>query len=229
MRLLTPPDANTKIRKNRILTYGLSLAPHRMGGPETVCPSSTAGCRSTCLVFSGRARIFPQVIISRVQKTQFFWADRPGFIRQLNREIGQAIRLNGRKKIAFRLNVFSDIAWESLSGSPIAAFPKTTFYDYTKIDTRYRQYLEGNFPANYSLTFSRSEENESTCLDFLRQGGTVSLVTAGDALRGWYRGYPIVSGDATDYRPDDPVGHWIGLRVKGSQKTKVTKRSNFAV
>lgn len=229
MRLLTPPDGNVKIRKNRIPTYGLSLAPHRMAGQTSVCPSSTVGCRATCLVFSGLSAVFPRIMIRRIEKTKWFHADQPAFLRQLNREIGQAVRLHGRK-VAFRLNVFSDIDFENLPDSPVLGFPRTQFYDYTKISQRYANFLRGDFPTHYHLTFSRSEKNEPECLDFLARGGTVSLVRASDEARNWYRGYPIVSGDSTDFRPDDPPSHWLSLLAKGSKKTKETaKRTEFAV
>lgn len=223
MRLLTRPKGNTKFKKSHVRIYGLSLAPAKMASSTTVCPSSTPGCRATCLVFSGMAQAFPMVLHGRILKTQLFFSNQEKFMVTLNNEIASVKHREGRRKLAFRLNVFSDIAWETIPDSPIVRFPHVQFYDYTKIPSRYEKFLAGqNWPANYHLTFSRSEKNEKECLDFLRMGGTVSLVYDRHSPIETYLGFPVAEGDSTDYRPDDPPGHWIGLRSKGTLKIRAT-------
>ena len=51
---------------------------------------------------------------ARIQKTRFWFADRPGFLALLARDLAKVQRLATRhgKLAAVRLNVFSDIPWE---------------------------------------------------------------------------------------------------------------------
>lgn len=218
MPLLTASDENAKFAKSEVKIFGLSLAPHKMGGGQSVCSHSTVGCRTTCIVFSGLSRVFPRILIARIDKTQQFFADKSLFVDKLNREIASVLR-NHSEKVAFRLNVYSDLSWEEMPQSPILRFPQTQFYDYTKIPERYSAFLSGRWPENYHLTFSRSEKNESDCLAFLRNGGTVSMVHAPVSKYGKYLGFPVATGDETDYRPADNLpGHWLALRTKGSQE-----------
>ena len=73
-------------------------------------------------------------------------------MRQLVKEISNAIKLASKKnmKPCFRLNLTSDIAWESqkFNGTKIMdIFSDVQFYDYTKSVKRVEKYLNGNFPA----------------------------------------------------------------------------------
>jgi hypothetical protein len=119
----------------------------------------------------------------------------------------------------FRLNGTSDIRWETIPctrdgerfPNVMEAFPHLTFYDYTKLPNR------RNIPANYHLTFSRSESNENRLAGVVRRGLNVAVVFAGD-LPETYRGLPVVSGDDTDLRFLDPKGCIVGLTAKGEAK-----------
>ena len=92
---------------------------------------------------------------ARIQKTRFWFSDREVFLELLTRDLEKVQRLATRhgKLAAVRLNVFSDIPWERFLD--LDRFPQVQFYDYTKIPARL-----GRTPANYYLTFSRSEDNE---------------------------------------------------------------------
>ena len=96
---------------------------------------------------------------ARVQKTRFWFSDRPGFLELLARDLEKVQRLAHRhgKLAAVRLNVFSDIPWERFLD--LDRFQGVQFYDYTKVVARL-----GRTPANYHLTFSRSEDNEPAAL-----------------------------------------------------------------
>jgi hypothetical protein len=99
--------------------------------------------------------------------------------------------------------------------------PSIQFYDYTKVPARMRRYLAGKLPANYSLTFSRSEKNEAECLSVLAQGGNVAVVFAtrkGEPLPATWHGYRVIDGDLSDVRYLDPRNVVVGLRAKGSAK-----------
>src|SRR5262247_4701396 len=140
-------------------------------------------------------------------------SDRAGFLAQLSAELD---RLNKRarkgRKIAVRLNGTSDLPWHRWID--LARWESLVFYDYTKVARRFGDAL----PANYSVTFSRSESNEGEALAVLARGGNVAAVFAGDLPETW-QGYPLVQGDAHDLRFLDPRGgHVVGLTAKGSAK-----------
>ena len=247
MNLLTPGSFQTKLRKSEteeFAVYSLSLAPADYAGRKTVCPHSTADCRLACVggPGSGLANTWPSVLISRTQKTLFFFDDREGFLAQLNKEIRAAEhreRKNGKIPV-IRLNAFSDLTWERFqipneSGKNVFdANPGCIFYDYTKILARGKTQL----PPNYYLCFSFSGTNAPGCLDLLHLGQNVSVVFAQNgegfsgngALRqrlparyrlpGSAHQWTVEDGDQTDLRHTDRrqtrsgVGRIIGLRLK---------------
>ena len=88
-------------------------------------------------------------------------------------------------------------------------------------------YLSGRFPSNYSLTFSRSENNEAKCLDVLAKGGNVAVVFRTKELPSTWQGYKVVNGDKNDLRFLDPKGVVIGLYAKGKKARNDT--SGFVV
>ncbi len=99
-------------------------------------------------------------------------------------------------------------------------FHDVVFYDYTKIKTRYLKFIDGKFPTNYTLTFSRSENNEKDCLEALKKGGACAIVFENlkKAIKTGYLGIPVCNGDLHDYRIHDKPGKWIGLSFKGNKK-----------
>jgi len=143
------------------------------------------------------------------------------FLSTLSENIASLIAKSAKSKMrpAVRLNGTSDIAWER-SGL-MDKFPSVPFYDYTKNPLRFAQFLNGKLPANYRLTFSRSETNEAQCLEFLARGGNVSVVFRKSLPKTW-KGYPVVNGDETDLRFLDPKGVVVGLVAKGKAKNDVS-------
>jgi hypothetical protein len=84
-------------------------------------------------------------------------------------------------------------------------------------------------PANYDLTFSRSERNEADCLEVLRQGGRVAAVFAtrrGRPLPKTWQGFRVIDGDKHDLRFLDRGGIVVGLRAKGKARAD---RSGFVI
>lgn len=225
MKLLS--DANPKIQKGTakgFLTFIMHLAPGSLSG-KNVCPGASAGCLFSCLNTAGRGR-FDNIQAARIRKTQWFFQDREGFMLQLVKDIKSGIRKAERLGLVpvFRLNGTSDIRWETVKvGSHkniFEMFPNTQFYDYTKLANR------RNIPANYHLTFSRSESNDHLLSEAMENGMNVAVVFStkkGKDLpmyvpNGIYEPIPVVDGDETDLRFLDPAVSIVGLRAKGAAK-----------
>lgn len=221
-RLLGKGDDNVKLAKSDkaqrgYLTFGLSLAPAMTSGYQT-CPHASAGCMKACIFTSGHAQVFKSIGQSRIAKTRAWFQSRELFKAMLLRDIRAAIRkgTKERKRVAIRLNVFSDIPWERVFPDLFTMFPKVQFYDYTKNVQRAIAHAQGAFPANYHLTFSRSETNERDCLNVLANNGSVTVVFDKKTLPTTWNGFAVVNGDETDLRFMDKRGAIIGLYAKGA-------------
>lgn len=230
MKLLT--TGNPKLMKGQkkgYLSFVLHLAPSNLSG-YNVCPMASEGCRAACLNTAGRGGIFKKgettnvIQQARIRKTIMFFEQRDAFMQQLVDDILEGIRKADRENMipVFRLNGTSDIRWETIPVSDwnkdgivwfeniMQMFPNIQFYDYTKLVNR------RNIPANYHLTFSRSEENGNNAEAMLARGFNVAVVF--DALPTRYLNVPVISGDDTDLRFLDPKGVIVGLKAKGKAK-----------
>ena len=221
--------SNTKTLKGEALgyqTYIMHLAPSTLSGYQ-VCPMASAGCASACLNLSGMGR-FSNVQAARIAKTKYFFEDRDAFLAQLVKEVESAVKSAARKglKAVFRLNGTSDIRWENYSvvrdgvtyANIMEAFPQQQFYDYTKIPNR------RDLPANYHLTFSRSEVNEMQVLEVMRSGMNVAVVF--DEIPAKWMGVKVVDGTETDLRFLDEDFVVVGLKANGKAKQD---RTGFTV
>jgi hypothetical protein len=214
---LTPKNIlgkNAKTKKSEKIgvdTYGLMLAPHKMAGIENICSHASAGCASACLVQSGRADIEKasggrMIKEARKRRTILLFYNRPEFETLLKHTMDLAIKRAKKKgmKVAFRLNVLSDISWETCMDLPVLVpetatnpytrvggypwcivqrYPDIQFYDYTKVSSRTGMFMSQQrgmrlpkpWPKNYYLTYSFSEVNLAYCLEVLRLGGSVAV------------------------------------------------------
>ncbi len=226
-KILTNPTANAKINKSTkkgFFTFGIHLAPFNLSG-FNVCAWASKGCAKACLNTAGRGRM-TAIQESRVKKTKSFYNDKENFMRQLVKEIGNAIKLSIKKSQTpcFRLNLTSDLAWESqkfLGVKLMDIFPTVQFYDYTKSLKRMEKYLNGKFPSNYHLTFSRSESNANETEKVLSLGGNVACVFRKELPKTW-NGYEVINGDETDLRFLDKQNVIVGLVEKGLAKKDET-------
>lgn len=216
MKLLT--IGNTKTTKGEAkgyLTFIMHLAPSTLSGYNT-CPMASAGCASACLNTAGRGR-FTATQEARIRKTRWFFEDRDGFMVQLVKDIQAAIRKADREGMTpvFRLNGTSDIRWESVAvegfRNVMEMFPNTQFYDYTKLTNR------RDIPANYHLTFSRSETNEIDALRMLTEQG-MNVAVVFDTLPEKWAGVKVIDGTETDLRFLDDKCVIVGLVAKGKAK-----------
>lgn len=224
-------------------TYIIYLSPYwSYNEYDNLCPSSSPGCRSTCLVTSGQLKN-PAPKQSQLDKTAF-WLNAPEtFLMEAHKEIlaaEKSFKSTG-KKFCVRMNGTSDIPFEYKSytfggkkyKNIMEAFPNVQFYDYTKIYARL-----GKTPFNYHLTFSASETNTAQWKDALKRGFQVAMVFGAlapktDKKTGQYKrkpgniptiynGFKVVDGDETDLTFLQDPGVILGLRSKGKAENDIT-------
>lgn len=216
-KLLSKGNPKTlKGQAHGYMTFILHLAPSDVSGVGNTCPKASVGCRAACLNLAGRGGMFKDggtntIQQARIRKTRQFFADRAGFMQDLIADINRAIKQAQRLDLTpvFRLNGTSDLSWEKyrVNGKNVFEhFPNVQFYDYTKV-------LGRKVPANYHLTFSRSESNDAECCRARQQGMNVAVV---------YDRIPegVYSADEHDLRFLDPKVGTIGLKVKGHRAKK---------
>ena len=202
---------------------------HRLASVGNLCPNASAGCIALCLgEHSGNAALYPAVLKSRIAKAQLLMRDRQAFLQEMTAGIcrARATAQHQKLKLCVRLNGATDIAWERMAPAIFANNADLQFVDYTKSPKRALEHARGQLPANYHLTFSRSETNESDCLRVLEAGGNVAVVFAG-AFPASYLGFPVIDGDRHDLRHLDGRGVVVALSPKG-RKAKADK-SGFVV
>ena len=212
--------ANTKTMKGEkygYKTYIMHLAPSLISGFQT-CPKASAGCAAACLNKAGMG-VFSNVQTARINRTKMFFQDRVTFMNQLVKEIKSAKKKADKEglKLLVRPNGTSDIAWEKIRVGDyrniFEMFPEVQFYDYSAVANR-------KVPENYHLTFSRKESNDADVRSAIRNGLNVAVVF--DKLPETYMGLPVVSGDDTDIRVNDPKNVIIGLKAKGPAKKDIS-------
>jgi hypothetical protein len=214
--LLTFNNAKTiKSLKYGMHTYIMYLAPFTQNATgKNVCSHASEGCVEACLFGSGFGGMYNTVEVGRINKTNYFLAERQNFLNQLVDEITRLSKKHAKKKesLCIRLNGTSDLAWEKFKvkdgKSLMELFPDVQFYDYTKNYLRFDRVL----PTNYHLTFSRSEKNDENVEDLLSKGHNVAVVF--DELPETYKGYKVINGDESDLRFTDEKNVIVGLKYK---------------
>ena len=218
--LLSKGSTNAKTSKNPETTYILYLAPYTQNSKKiNICPKASAGCAASCLFSAGRGS-FSNVIQSRVNKTEYYLHDKEKFILQL---AGELVKINKKasketNQTLIRLNGTSDLDFVYLlkkyANFDISNYNNLHFYDYTKILGKVKKYINHK---NYTLTFSRAEDNEAETIQALNIGSNVSAVFSGD-LPKTYKGFTVVDGDKTDSEMLAFKGLILGLKAKGKAR-----------
>jgi hypothetical protein len=206
--------ANHKQEKGQgYRSVGLTLTPRATGrAGRNLCPFATRGCAFSC--FAGFDRLaWPQVKRAAVARTRLLGQHPELFHAILNADIARELAQAGSLPLVARLNVVSDVAWERECPALFADFPTVQFMDYSKDISRV---LGPNRPANYHLTFSRSEANEEDCHRALAAGHNVTVVFRTPPFPSTFWGYPVVDGDQTDLRFLDPAPCIVALKAKGA-------------
>ena len=222
--LLSPPEANPKIKKNGkvgVLSEGMHLSPSDSAGIHydkswNVCPKASAGCEAMCLHTAGNPVYMEGKIRARLERTRMFFLNRNLFAAILVNEITSIRRkaIKAGMQCGIRLNATSDICWEWFYIDDqllMEIFPDVEFYDYTAVANR-------TTPSNYHLTFSLKENNMHEVKSELNRGSNVAVVfntKRGQELPSTWLGYNVIDGDEHDFRPLDAKNSIVGLRAKG--------------
>jgi hypothetical protein len=212
--------SNRKIEKSikaGILSAIIHFSPAKLSG-FNVCPNATAGCIRPCLNTSGDGRR-DSVQTARIKKTRRYFENRPEFMQQLQKEIDSLIRKAKKNGLipALRPNGTSDLI--ELGIETARNNPDLQVYDYTK---NFDSLLRADLPANYDLTFSRSEKNWPECLKALNLGFRVAAVVDPAISDGELRkllklraDVQIIDGDDDDATFKKPGRAVLRLKPKG--------------
>jgi hypothetical protein len=200
------------------------------------CKDARGDCAQTCIFFSGRGEM-PAVWQARVQRTHdLFMPDgtaNPVAVAKLHLEISKlhASAKRKRKRLALRLNGFSDLDFVELLGSDFfSTWKDVQFYDYTKHYHRWLRYLRGELPANYDLTFSISEKHTlEEILPIVQQkhARPARCATVSRTPETMIDGITYVDGDKHDATFTHPTGTVLVLSAKGKGGSRNPKASSF--
>ena len=200
--------------KKGYTTYISYLAPFTQNSKGiNLCAHASKGCAEACLFGAGRGA-FTNVEVARINKTEYFLADRAKYLNQIDKELARAVKKHGKNNsnFAIRLNGTSDIRFEKFKirdGKNIfQLYPNVQFYDYTK---NIKMLLD-NKHDNYHITFSRSEDNAANVATALKLGYNVAMVF--EKLPESYMGYKVIDGDESDLRFLDEKNVIVGLTYK---------------
>jgi hypothetical protein len=200
------------------------------------CTRATRECRASCLVFSGRNLADDYNTVKKYSLLQSLIRHPVAFGRMLVAAIERHRRISLKKHVypLVRLNVFSDLPWETMFPGLFEHFSGDNFvqfYDYTKVPAR-------KVPENYDLTFSFAGTKQNLDdMDFEvkqnrrrvavvfakvierpREGAVVEVpAKTPKGKRGLpktFMGLPVIDGDVSDMRSFDQAPSVVGLRWK---------------
>lgn len=207
-----------------VLTGVCYMSPASTSG-RNACSNSTAACRAGCL--GEHAGRMPMIKDSMLWKTALRFGA-PELYRELMTVC--IARLRAR---AFKAGKIAAVRMDGTSDFGDAEryaieFPDVSFYEYTKSAARAARWHSFD-RYNLSATLSFSGGNLMECLSHIANGGNVAVPFdqgRGTTLPNTWRGFPVLDGDAYDFRSHDAPGHVVGLRWKGPKRTRDQARAN---
>lgn len=217
-----PKTAKSNRAGEGYLTAIQYLAPATVSGYQ-VCGASTSGCARACLHTAGVPFIMQSKNRARIARTRFYMEARADYSNCLYAEV-VGFQLRCRRlglNPAIRLNGTSDIVWERVAPWLFELFDDVQFYDYTKYEKRLGKAWQ--LPANYHLTFSRSESNDeavSRVLSRNRQAKVAVVFSTSrfKSLPKQWNGFRVLDADKHDLRFLDKGARILGLRAKGDAR-----------
>lgn len=233
---LTLPSASPKLIKSNGMGFynaGIGLAQANLSVTNN-CAGSTPDCRKLCLGNFGRAEFLPQLMQTRVNRSNFLHQ-----YRQLAWEtmLPQLMAIDRRATrngltVAFRPDITSDKNWDLILPQLFKTFPNWKFYGYTKLRSKITRYLAGKNPViptfSWSDRLTRQNDGLDYCKSILNAGINIAVVfydskTLAGKLPRTFLGTTVIDGDKHDLRFLDPQGVIVGLKPK-LPKSKVKAR-----
>jgi hypothetical protein len=224
LNLISNGNTNAKTIKNESETYILYLSPYNLNSTgKNICPFASKGCAEACLNSAGRGA-FSNVQKARQRKTDLFFSDPNLFFSQLLSDLSKINKkaIKESKNIFIRLNGTSDLDFDKLlvryTGNGLLSFGALRFYDYTKDKNKAKNFARYSDNDIYRVTYSRKETDQDQEIETLLNYGVNVAVVFSNDLPNTYLNFPVVNGDLTDLRFNDPNGVVIGLKAKGKAK-----------
>ena len=220
---------NLKLNKSEIATYGLNLTPDNV----TCQNAKLAGCMKTCIVDSGHAKVFKKINQARTNRKKLFYQNTDLFMQCLIDNIENAINKNS-EKIAFRLNMFSDIQFENVKYKGLNIYQifkdsNVQFYDYTKIFERFTNLEKMHLLDICHLTFSympnplfAKELNKAMKTDM-----NIAFIYNGN-MPETFLNRKVVNGDLSDYRPLEGYNK-LAIALKYKSTKHDSQKSNIII
>lgn len=229
LNLISSGTTNAKTVKNEEETYILYLSPYTLNSSgKNVCPWASKECAQLCLNSAGRGA-FSNVQLARRRKTDLMF-DNPELFFELLESDLHRINAKAQKenKIIFvRLNGTSDLDFDKqltrYGRRGLTGYDHLRFYDYTKNKLKALNFARYSEYDIYRVTYSRSENDSNDDIKYmLEQGCNVAVVFDGE-LPSTYLGFPVIDGDKSDLRFNDPAGVVVGLVAKGKARKSDSK------
>lgn len=207
--------------KRGVLTAVVYLAPGTFAVPyggANNCRHASPGCMRNCLGHCSGRLAMATSRNAQVWKSLFLHYLPSQFWAQVEREVRALARKAKRLGLipALRFNGSSD---RTEVGYLAELFPGVQFYDYTKnFDLAYR-FGTGALLPNHHVTFSLAETavNVAQAIRLTLTKCNIAVVFKGP-LPATFWGRPVIDGDETDVRFQDPDGCVVGLSAKGKAR-----------
>lgn len=205
---------------------GLTLTPATFG-PATTC-QNFRHCAELCVLTHGRGA-FESVRAARAARVAAMLEHPDAVAVLLAHDVDRLSRKYGGTGYALRLNVASDIAYETAAPWLVrrAVAGGALVYDYTKRWTRDPEPVDG-----YRLTYSAAGHSVPRIVDAVNRGRNVAVVMPvgkGEPVPNMWHGLPVIDGDVSDVRSLDPSGVVVALRAKGKAIHAVGSRLIYPV
>jgi hypothetical protein len=227
------------------LTIAQHLAASRImqrSIPDACAQLATPGCIQGCCVGRCGQGGLPSVEQSRAKKTELLFTNPPEFYRRFRADLCKIFDhcIDTGERCILRANTSSVVAHhlqvDYLQFSPVE------FYDYVPMSAYFQSrkgWQPDTLPANYTICWSRKEHNTwQEVSELVSIGQSVAVVfhegaptEPGYCGRGAYQqklprfvdlpglgAWPVVDGDISDLRCDDPPGVIVGLRLKSKEQ-----------
>lgn len=214
-------------KNKKALEFLLYLQPVQLDNFVT-CPMCEH-CKQNCLVGSGRDKMYakrkenPLRRAKRI-RTELFYYNRDLFMRILCAEIDKAITRADKLglKLIVRLNGTSDISPLSFRANGkniLEMYPNLQFVEYTKV-VKYLDLMD-RYP-NLDYTFSYDGYND----DAFRVAITKTRVAVvfHKELPKLFCGIPVINGDESDMRCEEPKNVIVGLHYKPTANSDISSK-----